>query len=156
MNNTELTKIVLDWSSLVVRLSMHDLNRYARATGLSLAQINVLLHLYYKGPREVMEFADFMQVSPAGASQMVERLVQQGLVRRVETTEDRRVRLVHLTDEGQQLVMESIAARRQWVGTLVALLTPEESETVGQGLSILGERAAQLETTSETGVFKLS
>ena len=43
-----------------------------------------------------MGFADLMQVSPAGASQMVERLVQQGLVRRVESPGDRRVRQVHL------------------------------------------------------------
>ena len=83
--------------------------------------MSVLVHLYYRGPREVMGFADLMQVSPAGASQMVERLVQQGLVHRVESRGDRRVRQVHLTEAGRQMVETSIAARQKWVEELSCL-----------------------------------
>ncbi len=101
MNDPELTQLLLDWSTIFVRLSMHDFNRFARGGGLSLAQMSVLMHLHYNGPREVMGFADLMQVSPAGASQMIERLVQSGLVQRIESRDDRRVRQVHLTEQGR-------------------------------------------------------
>ncbi len=145
MNDSELTQAVLDWSMALVRLSMHDFNRYARNSGLSLAQMSVLIHLYYRSPREVMAFGDLMQVSPAGASQMVERLVQQGLVQRVESPDDRRVRLVHLTERGRQVVDESIQARQQWVERLLASLTDEQRAAIGQALRVLAEQTALLE-----------
>ena len=145
MADSEFTQSLLDWSAVSVRLSMHDFNRYARGSGLSLAQMSVLVHLYYRGPREVMGFADLMQVSPAGASQMVERLVQQGLVRRVESPGDRRVRLVHLTEAGRRMVETSIAARQKWVEELTASLTDEQMALIGAALRILTERAAALE-----------
>jgi DNA-binding MarR family transcriptional regulator len=146
MNDPELTQLILDWSAVFVRLSMHDINRHARSTGLSFAQMNVLLHLYYRGPREVMEFAEYMQMSPAGASQLVERLVQHGLARRVESPGDRRVRQVHLTEGGRQVVAASIATREAWVESLVASLPDEEKGAIAQALRLLTERAAQRET----------
>jgi DNA-binding MarR family transcriptional regulator len=145
MANSEFTQSILDWSALFVRLSMHDFSRYARGSGLSFPQISALVHLYYRGPREVMGFADLMQVSPAGASQMVERLVQQGLVRRVESPGDRRVRQVHLTEEGRQMVETGIAARQKWVEELTASLTDAQTALIGTALRILTERAAALE-----------
>jgi DNA-binding MarR family transcriptional regulator len=145
MTDPDFTQSVLDWSAVLVRLSMHDFNRYARNYGLSLAQMSVLLHLYYRGPREVMGFAELMQVSPAGASQMVERLAQQGLVHRVEAPGDRRVRQVHLTEAGRQMVEISIAARQRWVERLTAALTNEQKTFISAALRLLMERAADLE-----------
>jgi DNA-binding MarR family transcriptional regulator len=137
MGVSELAQLLLDWSSEFVRLSMHDINRCARSHGLSFTQMNVLMHLYYQGPREVMEFTEYVQVSPAGASQMVERLVQQGLVVRVEDPEDRRVRRVHLTERGSAVVEESLALRRQWADSLVASLSAEQQASLGQAIRLL-------------------
>jgi DNA-binding MarR family transcriptional regulator len=146
MADSEIAQNILDWSAVFVRLAMHDFNRYARSSGLSLAQISVLLHLYYRGPREVMGFTDLMQVSPAGASQMVERLVQQGLVRRVESAGDRRVRQVHLTEEGRRMVEASISARQEWVEELAASLTDEQKALIGAALQILTVQVSKLES----------
>jgi DNA-binding MarR family transcriptional regulator len=148
MDDYEATQAILDWSAIFLRLSMHDFNRHARGSGLSLAQMTVLMHLYYRGPREVMAFGDLMQVSPAGASQMVERLAQQGLVQRSETPDDRRVRLVHLTEAGRRVVDESIRARQGWVERLLASLTDEQCAAIGQALRMLTEQAANLEAQS--------
>jgi DNA-binding MarR family transcriptional regulator len=153
MNDSEFAKIVLDWSTVFMRLSMHDFHRYVRATGQSLGQMNVLLHLYYKGPTEVMNFSDLMQVSHAGASQMVERMVQQGIVQRVESPDDRRVRMVHITDSGRRIVEDSISARRAWMENLMASLNPEEKKEIAQALLTLTEKAAQIEV-QEAGTRK--
>ena len=50
MADSEFTRSLLAWSAVSVRLSMHDFSRYARGSGLSLAQMSVLVHLYYRGP----------------------------------------------------------------------------------------------------------
>ena len=145
MNHTDLTTIVLDWSTTFIRLSLHDFNRYTRSVGLSLAQMTVLMHLYYQGPSEVTKFCEMMQLSPAGASQMIERMVQQGVVQRSEMPGDRRVRLVSLTEQGRQVVQGSITARQAWVEQLVAGLSAEEGERVAEALQILNAHASKLE-----------
>jgi DNA-binding MarR family transcriptional regulator len=137
MSSTELAQFLLDWSTEFVRLSMQDINRCARSNGLSFPQMNVLMHLYYQGPREVMEFVEYMQVSPAGASQMVERLVQQDLVVRIEFPGDRRVRQVHLTEHGRRVVEESLADRQEWVRSLVESLSGDEQAVVVRAMHLL-------------------
>lgn len=145
MKDMDLTPILLDWSTTFIRLSLHDFNHYTRSVGLSLVQMTVLIHLYYQGPSEVTNFCEMLQITPAGASRMIERMVQQGMVQRAEIPGDRRVRMVSLTGQGRQVVLESIAARQAWVEQLVAGLSEEEGERVAQALQILNERAGKLE-----------
>jgi DNA-binding MarR family transcriptional regulator len=128
-----------------MRLSMHDFNRFTRESGISLAQMNILLHLHYRGPLEVTSFCEMMQISPAGASQMIERMAQQGFVRRSEAPADRRVRLVSLTEQGQEIVLKSIEARQAWIAQLTAALTPAEQARIVDALRTLNERASQLQ-----------
>jgi DNA-binding MarR family transcriptional regulator len=137
MGVSELAQRLLDWSNEFLWLSLHDINRCARSHGLSFTQMNVLMHLYFQGPREVMEFTEYVQVSPAGASQMVERLVQQGLVMRVEDPDDRRVRRVHLTERGGAVVEESLALRQQWADSIVASLSAEQQAILAQAMRLL-------------------
>jgi DNA-binding MarR family transcriptional regulator len=148
MDNNELSTIILDWSAVFMRLSMHDFTHFTRTTGMSFAQMIILLHLYYRGPSEVMAFTDLMQVSPAGASQMIERMVQQGLVLRQEVPGDRRVRIVCLAEAGKQIVEDSIAARRQWTDRLMATLDPGQKDSIAHALLVLTEKAVQLETAA--------
>ncbi len=146
MDNCETTQAILNWTAVFIRLSMSSFLRYVHTSGLSLGQMALLMHLYYHGPREVMACGDLMQLSPAGASQMIERLVQQGLVQRGEEPGDRRVRLVHLTAAGRRAMDESILVRQDWIELLVAALTEEQRTAVGQTLDMLTAQAAVLET----------
>jgi DNA-binding MarR family transcriptional regulator len=76
---------------------------------------------------------------------MIERLVQAGLVQRSETPGDRRVRLVHLTAAGQQVVMESVGTQQAWLQPVLASLTAEQRAAVSQALRVLTAQAARLE-----------
>jgi DNA-binding MarR family transcriptional regulator len=145
MQEPELTAILLDWSTTFMRLSLHDFNHFTRAAGLSLAQMIVLMHLHYQGPCEVTNFCEMMQITPAGASQMIERMVQLEVAQRKEIPGDRRVRLVELTPKGRQIVLDSIAARRDWVSQLVEALPLDERERLSAALVTLTEYAGKLE-----------
>lgn len=145
MNDREATQSILDWTAIFMRLSMNGFLRFARGSGMSWMQMAVLMHLHYRGPCEVMAFGELLQMSPAGASQMIERLVQQGLVQRTEAPDDRRVRLVHLTEAGRQAVEESIQAQQGWLEELLATLTDEQRAAASQALRMLTAEAARLE-----------
>ena len=136
------------WMRVFMQGSMGGFMRYARGAGLSMQHFGVLHYLHHRGAgRAVSDIGEDLGVTSAAASQMIERLVQQGLVQRSETPDDRRVRLVHLTAAGQQVVTESIQAQQGWLEPLLAALTDEQRIAVSQALCLLTEQAARLEAS---------
>jgi DNA-binding MarR family transcriptional regulator len=148
VDERELSQALVDWSGVFLRVTMRDMVRRSRDEGLSLPQLNVLLHLHYRGPVEVLQLADDMMGSPSGASQMVERLVKGGLVARVEADHDRRVRMVRLTDRGLEVVSGVLEARQAWLASLAQSLTAAQCAQVGSALAFLSNRAAELERST--------
>lgn len=144
-DEVDLTKILLDWSAMFMRLSMRDFVQYSRTHGLSLAQLNVLMHLYYHGPLEVTQFVELLQISPPAASQLVERLVLSNLVLRTESSTDRRIRMVSLTDNGRKIVEESVSVRQRWLESLMTSLTDQQKQTIAETLKTLTENAQELD-----------
>ena len=86
------------------------------------------------------------QANPVpAASQLLERLVQQGLVVRSEDPNHRRVRQIALSTQGKGVLQEGFQARQKWLEDLVKLMSPDEQEQVIAALKIMLEKAHQLE-----------
>jgi DNA-binding MarR family transcriptional regulator len=145
MINSRLHTALLDWSSVFMRISLNDFNRFMRSAGMSFAQMTVLMHLYYQGASEVTFFREMLQITTAGASQMIERLAQLGLVQRSEGHTDRRIRLVELTPAGREVAERSILARQAWLDALVASMPPDEIDSITAALERLEQVAQQVE-----------
>ena len=148
LNEQELKPILLEWSTVFIRRSMHNFLRYTRSIGLSLAQMNVLMWLYHHPACEITRLEDMMQVSRPAASQMVERMVQQDLVTRIESPTDRRARLVSLTAHGRTIVEESINARQEWVDELMENIPVEQRTLAAAIFQRLTEITLQIEMQS--------
>jgi DNA-binding MarR family transcriptional regulator len=142
---SDATRVLLEWMALFMRRSIHDTLQFNKVAGLSLTQLNILMWLHYHKPCEVTSLAETMQVSTAAASQMVERMVQENLVQRVENASDRRTRHVHLTDHGRQVVEEAITARQVWIGDLVEKLSPEQQTSIVALLGDLMQKAREMD-----------
>ncbi len=133
-----------DWTDAFMHRSMHGILLYARRNGLSMWQLRTLAHIS-RGPRGVHDIGDDLEITTSAASQMVERMVQQGLVTREEDPRDRRLRQLILTKKGEQVVEEGFRAGHAWVDTLALSLTPEELEQATAALSIMVARASIIE-----------
>jgi DNA-binding MarR family transcriptional regulator len=140
METEEFSRSLLDGMALLMRVSLQDLMGYIHRKGISMAQINVLYQLHYRGPCEVLAFTHALSLSPAGASQLIERMVRQGWVERLDDPADRRVRRVYLTEPGRQLVAESIAVRNEWIQRFGTRLTGEEKQQVAQVFQLMVEK----------------
>jgi DNA-binding MarR family transcriptional regulator len=136
-----------EWIEVFMRRSMHNFICYSKEKGLSMSQIGALFRIF-RGKSSVSDISDNLGVTSAAASQMLERLVQQGLILRKEDPNDRRVRQIVLTDKGRQILQESIAARQGWLENLSRTLTDSQREQVTAALNILIEKANQLEQSS--------
>ena len=131
-----------DWGRIFMRRSMRKMLHYAKGSGLSLSQLSALLHIY-RGESGVSEVGEYLGVSSAAASQMLERLVQMGLVTRTEDPNDRRAKRIALTEEGQRIVEESLSARQTWLNELAENLLDEDKTTITEALEILIQAARQ-------------
>jgi MarR family 2-MHQ and catechol resistance regulon transcriptional repressor len=94
---------------LVMIKAMRALTRYAAAgiedTGLGDSDFRVLEVLLHKGPLPVNTIGPIVDLTPGSISIAVDRLFAKGLVSRIESTEDRRVRIVALTPRGTDLIV---------------------------------------------------
>jgi DNA-binding MarR family transcriptional regulator len=115
-------------------------------SGLSASQVSTLLRLYHCQVCGVSEIGEHLGVTNPAASQLIERLVQQGLLKRAEDPHDRRARQLSLTPQGRALIENGIEARRRWMERLTEALTPEEQETIAGALILLTQAARKLET----------
>jgi MarR family 2-MHQ and catechol resistance regulon transcriptional repressor len=103
--------------------------------------LEVLLH---KGPLPVNTIGPIVDLTPGSISIAVDRLVAKGLVSRVESTEDRRVRIVNLPSQGRDLI---VTAFRKHAGKMKAVfseLSPEELRGFEMALKKVGKRADAL------------
>src|ERR1035437_7076922 len=93
---------------LVMMKAMRALTRYAATgieeTGLGLSDFGVLEALLHKGPLPVNAIGPIVDLTPGSISIAVDRLHAKGLVSRVESGEDRRVRIVALPPRRKDLI----------------------------------------------------
>ena len=146
---TSLHDVLLDWTAVYMRRSMHDFLRFVRRSGLSTTQMNVLMHIYYHGDCEIRGLLALLEVSKAAAGQLVERMELQGLVERTPAPHDRRARMVSLTPRGRELVEASIAARQAWLDRLVQALPVDGQAEITRALACLAEQAEKLDALAE-------
>src|SRR5229473_1829937 len=133
---------------LVMMKAMRALTRYAAAdiedTGLGLSDFGVLELLLHKGPLPVNTIGPIVDLTPGSISIAVDRLVAKGLVSRVESTEDRRVRIVTLTSRGRDLIVTAFRKHAGQMKGVFSELSPEELRGFELALKKVGKRAVAL------------
>jgi DNA-binding MarR family transcriptional regulator len=134
-----------EWIDIFMHRSMRRFIHYARESGLSMSMIGTLFHLNKHEKTGVTDLGEILGVTSAAASQMLERLVQQGLIQRTEDPDDRRVKKIALTVKGCGLLEEGLQARQGWLTDLADSLSEAEQEQVTSALSLLINKAHQVE-----------
>ena len=133
---------------LVMMKAMRALTRYAAAgieeTGLGLSDFGVLEVLLHKGPLPVNTIGPMVDLTPGSISIAVDRLVEKGLVSRVESAEDRRVRIVTLTPCGKELIAGAFRKHSGQMKRVFSELNPEELRGLETALKKVGKRAVTL------------
>ena len=103
--------------------------------------LEVLLH---KGPLPVNTIGPIVDLTPGSISTAVDRLFAKGLVSRVESPEDRRVRIVALTPRGKDVIVSAFRKHSGQMRRVFSELSPEELRGLEVALKKVGKRAAAL------------
>jgi len=143
-SSSKLTEGIRQCMDVFATRSIHDWSRYVKTSGLSMPLFAILMHLYYRTSCSVSDLSEYLDISAAAASQMVDRLVQNGLVERTEEPNDRRAKHLTLRSKGLALIETGLATRHIWVEAVMDRLSPEERSRVQEGLDILARHLQDL------------
>jgi DNA-binding MarR family transcriptional regulator len=116
----------------------------------------VLMTIWITGPRETRELAAVLRVTRGAIVGSVNTLEKRGLVRRVRSTEDRRLVSIELTSAGGALVKR---VQRDWHALEVAIageLSISEQRTLARLLRRLGASARALRTDRDGQIEALN
>ena len=133
---------------LVMLKAMQAIGKYAaegiQGGGLGDSDFRVLEVLLHKGPLPVNVIGPKVDLNPGSISVAVERLHCKGLVTRLESAGDRRVRIVSLTPSGKELIVAVFRRHAAAMKDLFSELTPDELGELESTLKKVGKRAAGL------------
>lgn len=140
-----IDRVLQEWAEVFMRRSFRDFKHFMDRNGLSASQLGTLMQLHRHQCFGISDIADHMRITAPAASQLVDRLVTQGLLARTEDPNDRRCKQVSMTERGIRLVEDGIRARQAWLEQLTSAFTAEEQERIIEVLVRLTEAARQLE-----------
>ena len=143
--SVQFSQAIRSWMDVFMQRSMRGWGLFAKSTGLSMLQFSVMMQLHYKGACGMSQVSERFEITAAAASQLVDKLVQSGLVKRDEDPHDRRAKVLNITDKGRELIQRGIEERYRWVDQLEGKLTMGERAQVSEALNIMTRAAQELE-----------
>src|ERR1043165_6942539 len=122
----QFVSTIRQFLDIAMQHSLHERAHFAKATGISMPQFGILIQLHFRGVCGMSEVSERFEITPAAASQLVDKLVQRGLIQREEDPHDRRAKCLKLTDKGRALLQRNNEGRYGWVDELAGKLTADE------------------------------
>ena len=104
---------------------------------VSASQLNCLLALYENGPLPPSRIARHIMVNSSTVTGIIDRLEHKGLVRRMRTSQDRRVITIELTVAGDKLAEHAPPPIQQKIVDGLQKLQKSEIEQIVHGLNML-------------------
>ncbi len=141
----QFDQAVRAWMDVFMHRSMSGWKQFAKSAGLSMPQFSILMQLHHKGAFGMSEVSERFEITPAAASQLVDKLVQSGFVQREEDPKDRRAKSLNLTDKGRELVRRGAQERYHWVDDLAGKLSAAERAKVSEALELMTKAVQELE-----------
>lgn len=105
---------------------------------VSPGHIQILIALA-RGPHAVGRLAEVLGVSTPAVSQLVDRLVESGIVERRHSEGDRRVVLVDYAPGEKEIARRIVEARRRPLEWTVSRMTDDEAQAFLKGMKLLVE-----------------
>jgi len=106
-----------------------------RELDVPLAQLKSLLIIAGKGETNFSTLAQDLGVTPGDVTGIIERLVEQGLVSRKPSPEDRRIIWLQATDKGRDLLANLMESQTHHMVHILEYMSLEDLKSLLRGLS---------------------
>jgi DNA-binding MarR family transcriptional regulator len=123
--------------------ALRHVRREDPATGVPAARLSALSVLVFGGPRTLGELAAAEQVRPPTMTRIVQALERDGLVRRDDDPNDRRVARIRATAKGRRVMLRGRERRIANLAELLSRLSQQEIAQVRKAAELVEGALAQ-------------
>jgi DNA-binding MarR family transcriptional regulator len=134
----------------ILTMVSFEVDHELESTGLTSAQWHPLLKLYWGSASTVAELARECQLDTGAMTRLLDRLEAKGLLKRVRSSEDRRVVNLELTDEGREAASKIPAVLCGVQNAHLRGFTTEEWQTLKALLRRILDNATAIQAERET------
>ena len=106
-------------------------------------QFAVLIALVNDGPHTLSELADRERITPPSMNRTVNCLEESGYLARTQDADDRRKVNISITDEGAEIVAETVRRRAAWLESVLQELTPDDRRVLARAAVLMEEAATR-------------
>jgi DNA-binding MarR family transcriptional regulator len=111
--------------------------------GLRVAQFDILANLVYEPGMTQARLAGKLFVGRSNLSMALSEMEKTGWVKRDADAEDKRIRRLFITPEGETLAMQALAEECVLFDEMMQVLSDEECNALGDSMRRLGDRLRQ-------------
>ena len=137
---SSISWLLADASRLIRKLA----DRRLGTIGVTRAQWQALANLRRMGPMTQAALAEMMEVETATVARLIDRLEAAGLIERKAEAQDRRVKLVTMTDKAAALMDEMGVIGQKLRDDMLVDLSPAELEGLIASLTTIKSRLIRL------------
>ena len=149
--NTELKKETKDIDKLIRDIHRH-LGQYTKRNlkkkDLTMPRFIVLWHIIKQQPVNMSFLHEKLYMANSTLTIIVDKLVEEELVKRYRNPEDRREVLLELTDKGDDLLCKMLYARQNFLEQALADLAPDKQQVM---IELLGTILNNLKKSLQEG-----
>lgn len=125
MSSEKLAELLSTLNTELTGQSMGAILQILQQANLSMPRLVALFYLQRSGCATISELSEQLNLALATTSQIIDQMVQSGLVERREDSNDRRQKLVTLTTSGHAMIAQVRQARSSEIAQRLAGLPPE-------------------------------
>ena len=130
-SNNQTPDLTQDLVFLIAQVGSHSQSSFGKqvdAFGLRLAHVGVLKAIFQAGGVTQRQLGDTLGMFPSNLVRLIDELEEKNLVRRENSTKDRRSYTLQLTEKGHRVVLELITLTRAHQDRICTSLAPAERQ----------------------------
>lgn len=136
------------WLETTRNFSMQAMFMVAKKLNVTTTQMGALLHIHKIGIGNVSSIGSVLGITNSATSQMLDKLVDIGLLDRAEDPDDRRKKILEISEKGEDILREAFSTQEDWLHRLADLFSPDEQKQIDSALKLLLNKVDELNFNS--------
>lgn len=139
MSTSNLPKVSEDLFRLVVKLNstIFKHEEFLKSMPLPPSHVKVIFYLVHNGSATMSDIANHACISKPNLTPIIDKLIQEGLVQRLDNPKDRRTVLISITDRANHLFEEHKTFIKQRLASRIKPLSPEDLTQLHQSIELV-------------------
>ena len=144
---------------VLIRRTHDEVHRYVSKQlaqwGLSVPKYGIVVHLYDQGSLTLSKLSQLIFSGNSNLTALVDRMERDGIVERLNSASDRRVKKIRLTQKGMDLAPKVISEYRGFLHQMMLnCLSPEEQHNLKNLLGQVKNKISSLSAPNDTAKQK--